>query len=48
MATLLLTRLGGVTGDCLGAGIEAWKPACCWPAGWQLSGAPAWLVSLMG
>ncbi len=45
----LLTRLGGVTGDCLGAGIECVETGLLLAGvGWQLSGAPAWLVSLMG
>ena len=49
VAALLLTRLGGVTGDCLGAGIECVETGLLLAGvGWQLSGAPAWLVSLMG
>ena len=45
----LLTRLGGVTGDCLGAGIECVETGLLLAGvGWQLSGALAWLVSLMG
>ena len=45
----LLVRLGGVTGDCLGAGIECLETGLLLAGvGWQLSGAPACLVSLMG
>ena len=45
----LLTRLGGVTGDCLGAGIECVETGLLLAGvGWQLSGAPAWLANLTG